>query len=1391
MTAKLNLMTRIFLSILFFYSFFFVSNPTHAQDADRDGVLDVNELKCPSSLINLASTFSDNASSPGTITNIYPYEGVRVNFTYELFGSSNWGTGVRSVSTAGVMGNHISVQAQNTNFASGNVAVYVFNFINGPVNNLQFKIGGIDNFDRADIAASNNGNDVPVTLTNINLGSNANFSGQSVASNNTVNIGNAPSNSALVSVNNSINQLVITTGKNNGSAAPITLQFYDFTYCLPIDTDGDGTPDYVDIDSDNDGILDTAESCGVLFANPTLQLPPSIQQVSTCTGNIWFNPNATYFIGPPDSPCLDPSPTPASLTDHTTGLPTGGEIIGIQPGAGNDYIDVIQFNEVVTQNADYQLSLAHMIWARTGEFNPDDRGEIRIFVNGNFEKSLFGTAGLAFGVWEEDTILFNSGTNTTINVTIQIKRGPTILGNDYMLDDIIFAPVNCNLDTDGDGIPDRLDLDSDGDGCPDAYEGGGSFTDANLVRDLNFNGGSTNVFYNLGFGPDTDNDGLLDIAEPFGQSSGSSQDATISNCPLVIDFDGIDDVVKAPTAFNLNGRSQLTLQFWVKSNRTSQVSAGVIGQEGVVEITHNNGHLECKLFSNGNVKTFSSPTWLADTANWEHMTLVYHNGTTQFYHNGVKQFEDTDLSLSNLEASIEPFTIGGPVSSTGASNFFNGWIDEVRVFNTALTQTQIQQSIYQEIEEHAGLVRGAVVPKDIQDISTGNKLSWSALELYYRMGSNFVNRQVIDYSSNTNHGRVFNIYTQQEETAPMPFVASNSGAWTTGATWLHGNVWDIEDAVSNKDWSIVKISGEVTANHDMKNFGLIIDSGQNLALSQGHVIENDGYLELNGTLDLQGDSQLIQTTNSDLVTSATGRVFRRQEGTGNAYWYNYWSSPVGEPSVSSLSNNNTTTHNTNNASFKLDLLKDDSGSNFAFTSGHTASGSISDFWLYTYINGLSYFDWSKLSTSTPINPGFGYTQKGTGVATSQHYIFEGKPNNGTILIDVIDRGGSGSVAGVSKTDFLLGNPYPSALDINQFIDDNAGVINGTIQLWQQWSGTSHNLDQYNGGYAQVNKMGAVRARQFVGLLGDTTGGEVGTSLPTRYLPVGQGFFVEIVANGTVVFNNSQRVFIQESHANGAFDQGSVFFKTSADKTKYKTQASKAEADHTFKKMRIEMTSITGPATRRELLLGFSNITTDGFDYGYDAENVEVSNNDIHLNLNGKDMNIQAYSEVTAQKVVPLNFKSSGYHTFEIKMTESEHFEASQEIYLKDTFTGEYFDLTNHSAYSFSSYQGVFNNRFEIVFQSEQQTLDLEASTQNERFVYYQNNNHKLYAKKLNAPVKRLALVNVLGQSILELENVSVSALNNGIDVSALATGTYVAYFRTQDNNVFTKKMIIN
>ncbi|MFI1772846.1 LamG-like jellyroll fold domain-containing protein [Thalassobellus citreus] len=898
-----------------------------------------------------------------------------------------------------------------------------------------------------------------------------------------------------------------------------------------------------------------------------------------------------------------------------------------------------------------------------------------------------------------------------------------------------------------------------------------------------------------------DVDVLLDVTIP------ATTAEILENCggniiinPFIVesklDFDGVDDYLSTPEF--INGLNDVTLMAWVKSD-TGNTTDMTIAGEG----------LGCKMsLKNGNRPTFTITTASNSTQfaggcscsainldEWHHITGSFssNTGLIKIYVDGVlvdtQNTGITGASIQNTVSSNGNFEVGRTSEITANREYFKGDIDEVRVFNKLLTDDQIQQMVYQEIEENSGNVKGVVISKDI---STNNPVLWSSLIAYYPMLDIVSYDRTTDYSLNNRITKLHNITSMQQQTAPMPYQSLSDGSWSLESTWLHGDVWDIEDAATNKDWSIVKILSDVNANHNVKTLGLIIDTDKKLTVQGDYLVENSSYLELNGTLDLQDDSQLIQTSNSDLVTSSTGKIKRRQEGTASAYWYNYWASPVGATGVTILSDNNGAINNSNNSDYRLELLKDDSEMNCQFTSAYTANGNISTYWLYTFINGKTYWDWAQIAPSANLKPGVGYTQKGTGIPDSeQQYIFEGKPNNGTILVDVTDVGGPGSVANVSKTEYLLGNPYPSALDIYKFIDDNAGIIDGTLNLWQQWSGSSHNLDEYNGGYAQVNKLGSIRAYQFVGFYGATNGQQDGTITPSRYLPVGQGFIVEIITDGTVEFNNSQRVFIKEADADGTYDNGSVFSKSGNSKSSKSNTSNKEVIDNSMQKLRLEFNSVIGPKTRRELLLGFSPDTSDEYDYGFDAKNTEVNNNDLHLSLDGQDMNIQAYSEITADKVVPLNFKSSGSNTFDIKITELENIDESQEIYLKDNQTGTYFNLREDTAYQFTSDQGKFNTRFEIVFQSEQQSLSTEEALATENFIYYKNSDHKLYAKKLNTSVSKISLVNMLGQTVLEFREVSQESLNNGLNISNISSGTYVTYFRTEDHQVFTKKIIVN
>lgn len=964
-----------------------------------------------------------------------------------------------------------------------------------------------------------------------------------------------------------------------------------------------------------------------------------------------------------------------------------------------------------------------------------------------------------------------------------------------------------SIDTDGDNTPDVLDLDTDGDGLPDIEENGmaNSITtfsdsdsdgldnnfegvnsiDANDVND-EINNPSASVL------PDTEGDlnsgGDLDYRDLFNINPPDK---------ATIDFDGDDDYLSGDSL--LEGLGELTIMAWVKidPSNSGNTYATIAGEGDGCKLSVRSGNR--LVFGIRTAQGYTSVQGIDVNYNeWHHVVGTFSNVTGEqiIYVDGQERRRLTSSGLvgeviAPLSSWNGNFEIGRLSSDVGNQQYFPGNIDEVRVFNSALSDEQIQQMVYQEIEMESGNVKGKVTPKQIKDTKTLQTVPWSSLMGYWPM-TDIKSSTTTDLSGNGRTLKLMNIRTVQEQTAPMPYETGGNGDWTNEGTWLHGDVWDIEDVSNNKDWGIVHIKHNVASSASHTNLALLIDSDRTLTINGDNKVENNWYLELNGTLDLMGDSQLIQTVTSDLVTSANGKVLRRQEGTSSVYWYNYWASPVGNTGATTFTDNNLSTNNTNNTTYNLGMLKKPNGSNWQFTSAYDEVGKISTRWLYTYKNGVTYYDYAPLGQGTQLQPGVGYTQKGTGISGSeQQYLFEGKPNNGTIVVPVTDTGGSGSVPAVSKTDYLLGNPYPSALDIHEFIDDNIGVIDGTIQLWQQWSGSSHYLDEYNGGYAQVNKLGSVRAYQFVGIEGETNGSQDGTKTPSRYLPVGQGFMTEIENSGNIVFKNSQRVFIKESDANGSYNNGSVFFRGTSNSQNVTEQQNSDPEENPMQKIRLEFNSVDGPATRRELLLGFSEDTSDDYDYGYDSKNVEEYSDDLNLALEDELMTMQAYGPITEDKVVPLVLKTSGSYNYTIKVSEMENTPEAQELYIKDNLTGEYFDLRNEEQpFEFSSEEGEFNDRLEIVFQQQQsETLSQIEENIEDINLYYAIGRKKIVVlNPTNEDLKSMEIINMLGQSVARIGTFEGSYNEYGLP--QLSAGTYIVNLTTATGASMTRKFIV-
>lgn len=487
------------------------------------------------------------------------------------------------------------------------------------------------------------------------------------------------------------------------------------------------------------------------------------------------------------------------------------------------------------------------------------------------------------------------------------------------------------VDTDGDGTPDYLDADSDDDGIPDIEENGM----ANTVS-----------------GTDTDNDGLDDIFETNGVNDATwdvnedienptdlsilpdadadlffggdldYRDSQASTPPssAVINFDGVDDYLEG-SAF-ITDWTGGTIMAWVKIEHSDSGDLpdlySVAGQEsmrlyiakGRVPVFNVTTQAQVTSSTNypTNISVNPDPSLGISLENdmWYHVAGVFNSAeqTLKLYLNGelIGVASNSDLNSAlitkNYDGSSHVYTqrgfaIGRYPTNTSAAGFghFKGSIDEVRVFNAALTEDQVQQMVYQEIEENSGVVRGSIIPKDIEDRTLGTKVSWSNLQGYYPM-TNISGAVTPDYSSAGHDVTLHNITMAEEQTAPMPYETTTSGDWADSSTWLHGDIWDITDIDNLKDWSIVHIKNDTEITGSFGGLGLIIDAGSALTVNADHLVYNDWYFELNGTLDLMGDSQLVQTEYSDLVTSADGKVLRRQEGVTSPFWYNYWASPL-------------------------------------------------------------------------------------------------------------------------------------------------------------------------------------------------------------------------------------------------------------------------------------------------------------------------------------------------------------------------------------------------------------------------------------------------------------------------------------------------------------------
>lgn len=180
-----------------------------------------------------------------------------------------------------------------------------------------------------------------------------------------------------------------------------------------------------------------------------------------------------------------------------------------------------------------------------------------------------------------------------------------------------------------------------------------------------------------------------------GDTSGNNNTGTISGATWTtqgkyggaLTFDGINDVVTVPDAASLDVTSALTLEAWVypmvvtvgwKALLQKQVDAYLLtaGSSGGPPAV--GGTLNGVCCTN-----VYAPTALAVNS-WTHVAGTYDGAIMRLYLNGVQVA--SRAATGSLQVNANPLSMGG---NTYGGEYFQGRIDEVRIYNRALTPAEI------------------------------------------------------------------------------------------------------------------------------------------------------------------------------------------------------------------------------------------------------------------------------------------------------------------------------------------------------------------------------------------------------------------------------------------------------------------------------------------------------------------------------------------------------------------------------------------------------------------------------------------------------------------------------------------------------------------------------
>lgn len=591
------------------------------------------------------------------------------------------------------------------------------------------------------------------------------------------------------------------------------------------------------------------------------------------------------------------------------------------------------------------------------------------------------------------------------------------------------------------------------------------------------------------------------------------------------------------------------------------------------------------------------------------------------------------------------------------------------------------------------------------------------------------------------------------------------------------------------------------------------------------------------SIALRQGAQILQR-DASTPNLGTGLLSVFQEGTSDAYAYNYWSSPVG------LSN---AANPAENGRFKAGSLDTETvlfvpttvlNSNITLESmgleGTAAAGTafITKYWLWRKPGGTNYTSWQHVSNTGTVAPGYGFTMKGVdgsdpgtfagettpnnsgaavgAIGQGQRYDFRGRPNTGNSLISV---GGAGD-------EIFVGNPYPSALDLNYFLIENSGNgsttcgatsitrtdrITGVAYFWDSNPAIrSHYLEEYQGGYGAYTPGTCDSGGSYVppvfatynadGTINDPAIGGSGSAYNRRFSPIGQGFFVYGTNASTITMSNDYRTYVPEG-SNSDFKSSTEVVPGVGVNAYY------PNVNDMMQLPQIRININMNDTNTRQLMLGFWDDASDGYDPAMDAKNVSIVSTDVYFEIEGEGDYIASVIPFdNLEKAVPLTVKVGSTSQFNVSVGYDIEY-PHNELYLYDNRTGDFHDILNDEV-RYMLKPGIYEDRFFLRFKKKDsegededededgETLSLEDSIL-ESFEIFQNN--PAGQLEINNPkgisLTTVSLFDITGKQIFVKQNIGAQATYT-FPTNSLSDGIYVVRLITDQGLTKARKLTV-